>query len=194
MPPLGGARRGGRPGHRAARRRAGPPAHPRRLRRRGAGRRAGRRPQRRRPALPPAAGPTRRPRGPGRRRPRCASPPPADCGEDVLALLSDPSWVYRQYDHQLFLNTVDGPGGDAAVLRLAAPGLPPSDNGLALTTDSNPTWCSIDPRAGTAATVAESALNVACAGARPWPWSTASTSAIPSIPRSCGSCRRPSTA
>jgi phosphoribosylformylglycinamidine synthase II len=92
---------------------------------------------------------------------------PADCGPDVVAMLSDPTWVYRQYDHQLFLNTVDGPGGDAAVLRLAAPGLPPSERGLALTTDSNPTWCSIDPRAGTAATVAEAALNVACVGARP---------------------------
>jgi phosphoribosylformylglycinamidine synthase subunit PurL len=92
---------------------------------------------------------------------------PADCGADVMAMLTDPSWVYRQYDHQLFLNTVDGPGGDAAVLRLAAPGLPDSERGLALTTDSNPTWCSIDPRAGTAATVAEGALNVACAGARP---------------------------
>jgi phosphoribosylformylglycinamidine synthase len=92
---------------------------------------------------------------------------PEDCGADVLAMVSDPSWVYRQYDHQLFLNTVDGPGGDAAVLRLAAPGLPPSVKGLALATDSNPGWCSIDPRAGTAATVAEGALNVACAGARP---------------------------
>ncbi len=96
-----------------------------------------------------------------------ALPAPRDCGDDVLALLSDSSWVFRQYDHQLFLNTVEGPGGDAAVLRLAAPGLPPSPRGLALATDSNPTWCSIDPRAGAAATVAESALNVACAGARP---------------------------
>ncbi len=96
-----------------------------------------------------------------------ALPAPTDCGRDVCALLSDPSWVFRQYDHQLFLNTVDGPGGDAAVLRLAAPGLPRSERGLALTTDSNPTWCAIDPRAGTAATVAEGALNVACAGARP---------------------------
>jgi phosphoribosylformylglycinamidine synthase len=92
---------------------------------------------------------------------------PADCAPDVLAMLADPSWVYRQYDHQLFLNTVEGPGGDAAVLRLAAPGLPDSERGLALTTDSNPTWCSIDPRAGTAATVAEGALNVACSGGRP---------------------------
>jgi phosphoribosylformylglycinamidine synthase subunit PurL len=94
-------------------------------------------------------------------------PAPSDCGPDLVSLLCDPSWIYRQYDHQLFLNTVDGPGGDAAVLRLAAPGLPPSEKGLALTTDSNPAWCAIDPRAGTAATVAEGALNVACAGARP---------------------------
>ncbi len=93
-------------------------------------------------------------------------PAPADCGADLLTLLCDPSWVFHQYDHQLFLNTVEPPGGDAAVLRLAAPGLPPSERGLALTTDSNPAWCSIDPRAGTAATVAESILNLACAGAR----------------------------
>jgi phosphoribosylformylglycinamidine synthase len=93
--------------------------------------------------------------------------PASHCGEDLLALLTDPSWVYRQYDHQLFLNTVAAPGGDAAVLRLAAPGLPPSSRGLALSTDSNPRWCSIDPRQGTAASVAESALNVACGGARP---------------------------
>ncbi len=92
---------------------------------------------------------------------------PADCSPDVLAMLADPSWVYRQYDHQLFLNTVEGPGGDSAVLRLAAPGLPMSERGLALTTDSNPSWCAIDPRAGTAATVAEAALNLACSGAVP---------------------------
>jgi phosphoribosylformylglycinamidine synthase len=92
---------------------------------------------------------------------------PAHVAADVLALLADASWVYRQYDHQLFLNTVVGPGEDAAVLRLAAPGLPLSDRGLAISTDSNPRWCALDPRRGTAMTVAESALNVACAGARP---------------------------
>ncbi len=92
---------------------------------------------------------------------------PADCGADIVAMLGDTSWVWRQYDHQLFLNTVAGPGGDAAVLRLAAPGLPESRRGLALSTDSNPRWCAVDPRAGTAMTVAESALNVACTGATP---------------------------
>ena len=92
---------------------------------------------------------------------------PADCGPDLLQLLQDPSWIYRQYDHQLFLNTVVAPGGDAAVLRLKAPGLPPSRRGLALSTDGNARWCAIDPRLGSALTVAEATLNVACAGAQP---------------------------
>ena len=94
-------------------------------------------------------------------------PAPEDCGADLLQLVFDPSWVYRQYDHQLFLNTVVAPGGDAAVLRLAAPGLPPSKKGLALSTDGNHRWCSLDPRRGTEMVVAEAALNVACAGAMP---------------------------
>jgi phosphoribosylformylglycinamidine synthase len=114
-----------------------------------------------RPLARPADQDARLAAGPG------GLPAPADCGADLLALLADPSWVYRQYDHQLFLNTVEGPGGDSAVLRLAAPGLPASRRGLALTTDSNPRWCSLDPRAGTAATVAEAALNLACSGAVP---------------------------
>jgi phosphoribosylformylglycinamidine synthase len=75
--------------------------------------------------------------------------------------------VWSQYDHQLFLNTVEGPGGDAAVLKLKAPGLPESRKALALSTDGNGRWCLLDPRHGTAMVVAESALNVACAGARP---------------------------
>lgn len=85
--------------------------------------------------------------------------------DDLLGLLIDPAWVYRQYDSQLFLNTVVGPGRDAALLRLAGPGLPPSERGIALSTDSNPRWCALDPRVGTALTVAESVANLACVGA-----------------------------
>ncbi len=159
-----------------------------------------------------------------------ALPAPDDCGPDLLAMLMDPSWVFRQYDHQLFLNTVVGPGGDAALLRLKAPGLPVTGRdgvgggtaggggtgggsaggvgtaggggtggcgaggvgtaggggtggcgaggvgtagaggtgrGMALSTDGNGRWCALDPRAGTALLVAESALNVACVGASP---------------------------
>ncbi len=91
-----------------------------------------------------------------------------DAGAALRRLLIDPSWIYRQYDHQLFLNTVRGPGeADAAVLRLAAPGVGETRRGLALSLDANAGWCALDPRNGTAATVAESALNIACTGARP---------------------------
>src|SRR5205814_1325560 len=56
----------------------------------------------------------------------------------------------------------------AATLRLKAPGVDlPSHRGLAVSSDGNHRWCAVDPRAGTAMVVAESALNVACAGARP---------------------------
>ncbi len=96
-------------------------------------------------------------------------PPPAggDCGPDLLAMLADTSPVWSQYDHQLFLNTVEGPGGDATVLRLKAPGLPDTGKGLAVSADSNSRWCDLDPRRGTALVVAEAALNLACVGARP---------------------------
>jgi phosphoribosylformylglycinamidine synthase len=39
--------------------------------------------------------------------------------------------------------------------------------GLALSTDGNARWCSLDPKVGTALLVAESTLNVACVGGRP---------------------------
>jgi phosphoribosylformylglycinamidine synthase len=101
--------------------------------------------------------------------PAAATPlaPPDDAAADLLALLRSPRWVYRQYDHQLFLNTVVGPGADAALLRLAGPGLPASNRGVALTTDSNPRACAIDPRHGTALVLAEGVANLACVGATP---------------------------
>ena len=117
-------------------------------------------PRYQRPLSPPADLEARRADGPE------GLAPPEDCGRDLLALLADPSWVYRQYDHQLFLNTVEGPGGDAALLRLAGPGLPPSRRGVAVSTDGNPRWCAIDPRRGTAMLVAEATANLACVGAR----------------------------
>jgi len=112
-----------------------------------------------------------RPRAePAGRAERAAAAPPApdDVAAALLDLLYDTSWVSSQYDHQLFLNTVEGPGGDAVVLRLKHPttGVD-TGRGLALTTDGNHRWCAVDPRTGTALTIAESVLNLACVGARP---------------------------
>ncbi|MBW3573894.1 MAG: phosphoribosylformylglycinamidine synthase subunit PurL [Actinobacteria bacterium] len=97
-----------------------------------------------------------------------AAPSIADPGAELLAMLADPSWVYRQYDSQLFLNTVEGPGGDAALLRLKHPTTGrDTGRGLALTTDGNHRWCAVEPRRGTAMVVAEAVLNLACVGAHP---------------------------
>jgi phosphoribosylformylglycinamidine synthase len=99
---------------------------------------------------------------------RGGPPAPSDVAGDLLALLMDPTWVFRQYDHQLFLNTVEGPGGDATVLRLKHPttGID-TGRALGLTCDGNHRWCALDPRQGTALVVAEALVNLACVGARP---------------------------
>ena len=94
-------------------------------------------------------------------------PAGADLSGELLALLGTPtiadkSWVWRQYDHQLFLNTISGPGADAAVLRLKG-----TDRALALTTDGKGRFCRLDPRTGGQLAVLEAARNVACVGARP---------------------------
>ena len=91
----------------------------------------------------------------------------ADLASELLALLATPtiadkSWVWRQYDHQLFLNTVVGPGADAAVLRLKG-----TERALALATDGKGRFCRLDPRTGARLVVLEAARNVACAGADP---------------------------
>lgn len=76
--------------------------------------------------------------------------------------LGDPSWIYEQFDHMLFLNTVAGPGGDGALIRLRG-----TSKGLAVATDGNGQLCHLDPRAGAGLLVWEAALNVAVLGARP---------------------------
>jgi phosphoribosylformylglycinamidine synthase len=76
--------------------------------------------------------------------------------------------VWRQYDHQLFLNTVVGPGGDAAVLRLRDPEhRRDTGRGLAVSTDGKGRFCRLDPRTGGRLAVIEAARNVACTGAIP---------------------------
>ena len=70
--------------------------------------------------------------------------------------------VYRQYDHQVLINTVVGPGSDAAVLRIKG-----TKKGIALKTDGNGRMCYLDPFAGGAMAVAEAARNLVCMGAEP---------------------------
>ncbi len=94
-------------------------------------------------------------------------PSSSDPGADLIALLDTPdlgdkSWIYGQYDSTVRSNTLVGPGGDAAVIRVK--GL---SSGLALTSDVNPVYCSLGPRQGGRQAVAEAVRNLACVGATP---------------------------
>jgi phosphoribosylformylglycinamidine synthase len=85
----------------------------------------------------------------------------------LLELLASPSiasksWAYRQYDSTVRTNTVIGPGGDAAVLRIRG-----TTRGVAVKTDCNGRYVYLDPLNGGRIAVAEAARNVACTGARP---------------------------
>jgi phosphoribosylformylglycinamidine synthase subunit PurL len=85
----------------------------------------------------------------------------------LLQLLASPSiaskaWAYRQYDSTVRTNTVIGPGGDAAVLRLRG-----TRKALAVKVDGNGRYVYLDPRTGGRIAVAECARNVACTGGRP---------------------------
>lgn len=90
-----------------------------------------------------------------------------ETGKVLLTLLGSPNIaskrpVYRQYDHQVQINTVVLPGeADAAVLRIKG-----TPKGIALTVDGNGRYCYLDPFAGGAMAVAEAARNLACVGAR----------------------------
>jgi phosphoribosylformylglycinamidine synthase len=76
--------------------------------------------------------------------------------------LSSRHWVYEQYDSTVGLNTVTGPSGDGALLRV-----PGTRKGLAMSCDCNSRYTYLDPYLGGAIAVAEAALNVAVTGARP---------------------------
>jgi phosphoribosylformylglycinamidine synthase len=95
-------------------------------------------------------------------------PEHVDVADALRVLLDDPaigdrSWIYEQYDHQLFLNTVVEPGNDGSLLRVKG-----TSKGLAVSTDGDSWRCRLDPRRGGARIVWEAALNVAVTGARPY--------------------------
>ena len=71
-------------------------------------------------------------------------------------------WIYRQYDHMVRTNTIAPAGAGAGVVRVKG-----TRRALAFAVDGNGRYCWLDPYRGAMLAVAESARNVACAGARP---------------------------
>jgi phosphoribosylformylglycinamidine synthase len=93
--------------------------------------------------------------------------PAAPAAERLLQLLRRPTiaskeWIYRQYDHQVRLGDVVGPGGDAAVVRIEG-----GTRGLGLAADCNSRYCQLDPYEGAKLAVAECCRNLAAVGAEP---------------------------
>ena len=85
----------------------------------------------------------------------------ADALEKLIGTpdLCSKRWVWEQYDHVILGNTVQRPGGDAAVVRV--------DDGpkaLALTADVTPRYCEADPFEGGKQAVAEAWRNITAVG------------------------------
>ncbi|MHB2169451.1 phosphoribosylformylglycinamidine synthase subunit PurL [Alsobacter sp. R-9] len=94
-------------------------------------------------------------------------PSPVSNAEALLRLVGSPDlcskrWVWEQYDHIILGNTIQKPGGDAAVVRVEA-----GPKGLALTSDVTPRYCEADPFEGGKQAVAEAWRNISAVGGRP---------------------------
>ncbi|WP_375462148.1 phosphoribosylformylglycinamidine synthase subunit PurL [uncultured Enterovirga sp.] len=92
---------------------------------------------------------------------------PVSNSEALLRLVGSPDlcskrWVWEQYDHLIGGNTVGGPGGDAALVRVGD-----GPKGLALTVDVTPRYCEADPVEGGRQAVAEAYRNITAIGGLP---------------------------
>jgi len=94
-----------------------------------------------------------------------------DLTADLLAILGSPDvcskrWIWEQYDHTIRTNTLEGPGGDAAIVRIKEAG---NDTGIAIamSLDGNQRYTALSPREGTKLIVAECCRNLATVGASP---------------------------
>lgn len=71
-------------------------------------------------------------------------------------------WIWEQYDHMVMGDTIQRPGGDAAVVRVHG-----TRKALAMTCDVTPRYVAADPAMGAKQAVAESWRNLVAAGADP---------------------------
>jgi phosphoribosylformylglycinamidine synthase II len=94
-------------------------------------------------------------------------PESTDIAADLLRLMASPDvasrrWIWEQYDQKVGADTVQPPGGDAAVVRVHG-----TDKALAITTDCTPRYCYADPQEGGRQAVAEAYRNLSAVGATP---------------------------
>lgn len=87
--------------------------------------------------------------------------------ENLMTLMASPDlasrrWIWEQYDHMVGADTVQRPGGDAAVVRVHG-----SRKGIAISTDCTPRYVFADPVQGGAQAIAECWRNITAVGAKP---------------------------
>ena len=92
---------------------------------------------------------------------------PQDLNKAVLDLIGGPNlcsrrWIWEQYDHMVMGDTIQRPGGDAAVVRVHG-----TEKALAISTDVTPRYCYADPQQGGRQAVAETWRNITAVGATP---------------------------
>ncbi|MCX7572079.1 phosphoribosylformylglycinamidine synthase subunit PurL [Tumebacillus sp. DT12] len=92
---------------------------------------------------------------------------PSDLTETLHQLLRTPTiaskeYVYQQYDYMVRTSTIVRPGSDAAVVSIRG-----TRKALAMSTDGNGRYVYLNPRVGGQHTIAESARNLVCSGAKP---------------------------
>ncbi len=92
------------------------------------------------------------------------SEPPETALKKLLASadICSKRWIWEQYDYTVRTNTVQGPGSDAAIIRIKETG-----TSIAMALDGNGRWCALDPREGTRLLVAECCRNLSVVGAEP---------------------------
>ena len=93
--------------------------------------------------------------------------PPMSNAAALKTLVATPDlcskrWIWEQYDHLILGNTVQAPGGDAAIVRVED-----GPKGLALTADVTPRYCEADPFEGGKQAVAEAWRNITAVGGQP---------------------------
>src|SRR5512143_1755260 len=90
-----------------------------------------------------------------------------DLNADLLELLASGDlcskrWIWQQYDTSVRTNTLQGPGGDAAIVRIKETG-----TSVAMSVDGNGRYCALSPREGARLLVAECCRNLSSVGATP---------------------------
>ena len=94
-------------------------------------------------------------------------PESTDIGADLLKLMASPDiasrrWIWEQYDNKVGGDTLQVPGGDAAVVRIHG-----TQKALAISTDCTPRYCYADPYEGGKQAIAECYRNLTAVGATP---------------------------